>query len=214
MIEFHNVTKAFVTRNKVTVILNGASFSVPRGVNLGILGRNGSGKSTLLRLFAGVEKPDEGEIIRQARISWPIGFSGGFSKTLSGEENVRLIARIYGRDPTEISAYVADFAELGEYYQLPITTYSSGMRARLAFAASLAIDFDIYLVDEVIATGDRSFRDKCEAAFKMRSHYSTVIIVSHQTKTIDDMCDAVAVLQNGNLHFFDSVDEANVLYAA
>ncbi|MCI4660673.1 MAG: ABC transporter ATP-binding protein [Neomegalonema sp.] len=214
MIEFYNVTKAYVSKQKVTVILNDATFVVPRGVNLGILGNNGAGKSTLLRMFSGVEKPDSGEIVRRARISWPIGFSGALSKTLSGEENVRLIARFYGRDPAEICAFVADFSELGDYFQMPINTYSSGMRARLAFAASLAIDFDIYLVDEVISTGDRSFREKCEAAFKMRSHYSTVIMVSHQTKTIEDMCDAVAVMHHGNLHFFDDVNDAKALYEA
>lgn len=212
MIEFYNVTKAFVSPARVTVILDDATFIVPRGMNLGILGRNGVGKSTLMRLFAGVEKPDSGEIIRRAKVSWPIGFAGGFGKTMTGEENVRMIARLYGRDAAEVSAFCKEFSEIGDAFHTPIDTYSTGMRARLAFAASLAIDFDVYLVDEVIGTGDREFRDKCAAAFKKRSEYATVIVVSHNARTIEDLCDAVAVLQDGQLSFFEDMDAATQVY--
>jgi capsular polysaccharide transport system ATP-binding protein len=178
------------------------------------LGRNGAGKSTLLRIIAGTEQPDSGTISRTGVVSWPIGFSGGFSGSLTGEENCRFVARIYGADLDEVVGFSADFAELGDYFYMPVKTYSSGMRARLAFGLSMAIAFDAYLVDEVTAVGDSRFQEKCRKAFEARSGRSSVIIVSHNLSTVRDYCQRCAVIKEGKLLSFDSVDEASAVYEA
>lgn len=214
MIDLINLTKTYPTRNGVNIVLDTVNFNFPARTNIGVLGRNGAGKSTLLRLIAGSEQPDGGEVVRHGSVSWPIGFSGGFSGSLTGEENCRLVARLYGADVDEVVQFVMDFAELGEYFDMPVRTYSSGMKARLGFGMSMAIDFDVYLVDEVTAVGDARFREKCHRAFAERSDYSSLIIVSHNLDTIGSYCNQVAVLSHGRLVHFHSVEEARRLYEA
>jgi capsular polysaccharide transport system ATP-binding protein len=214
MIELESVSKTYATHAGHNVVLDAISFAFPAHTNIGILGRNGSGKSTLLRLIAGTEQPDTGVVHRHGSVSWPIGFTGGFSGSLSGEENCRFVARIYGADVDEVVGFTQEFAELGEYFYMPVKTYSSGMRARLAFGLSMAIEFDAYLVDEVTAVGDSRFQQKCRAAFQARSDRSSVIIVSHQMSTVRDYCQGCAVLRHGKLVFFDSVDAAAAFYEA
>lgn len=214
MIELTDVTKSYQTRSGSNVVLDRISVTFPPRTNIGILGKNGSGKSTLLRVIAGTEQPDSGNIRWGGLVSWPIGFSGGFSGALSGEENCRFVARIYGADVDEVVGFTMEFSELGEYFHMPVRTYSSGMRARLAFGLSMAIQFDAYLVDEVTAVGDANFQAKCRKAFEERSDRSSVIIVSHQMNTVRAYCERCAVLKKGKLLFFDSVDEASKEYEA
>ncbi len=214
MIELKDVTKVYQTVNGVNVVLSAVSFTFPARTNIGILGRNGAGKSTLMRIIAGTEQPDAGAIKREGSVSWPIGFAGGFNGTLTGEENCRFVARIYGADVDEVVGFTMDFAELGDYFHMPVKTYSSGMRARLAFGLSMAIEFDVYLVDEVTAVGDARFQQKCREAFRARSGRSSVIIVSHQLSTIRDYCDRCAVLSQGSLLSFDSIGAASSVYEA
>ncbi len=208
MIRLTEVTKAYRTRAGLHVVLDSITCPIPLGSNLGILGGNGAGKSTLLRILAGIELPDVGRVERAGRVSWPIGFSGGFSGSLTGEENCRFVARVYGQDVDRVVGFARDFAEIGEYFFMPVRTYSSGMRARLAFGLSMAIDFDYYLVDEVTAVGDKRFQERCREAFRERSAHASVIIVSHQMNTIRDYCDRVAVLRSGRLQLFDDLEEA------
>jgi capsular polysaccharide transport system ATP-binding protein len=214
MIALSNASKSYWSAAGETRILDDVSLDLPPGENIGILGRNGAGKSTLLRILAGIEKLDEGEVISTARVSWPLGFTGGFHPMISGEENCHFVARIYGRKPDDIIDFVQDFSELGDYMKAPMRTYSSGMRARLAFAISMAVEFEIYLIDEVTAVGDRPFQKKCRAAFAARRARSNVIVVSHSLRTIEEYCRRAAVLHDGALTFFDSVAEANDCYQA
>lgn len=214
MIEVRHVSKAYPLRHGMNQVLNDISLQFPSGENIGILGRNGSGKSTLLRILAGIEQPDSGEIIRHRRVSWPIGFSGGFNGTLTGEENARFVARIYGADVRRVSRYAHDFSELREYFHMPVRTYSTGMKSRLAFAISMAIDFSVYLIDEVTAVGDKPFQDKCRNAFRERRQRASVILVSHNLATIRQFCDSCAVLINGNLQVCGSIEEAQQIYEA
>ena len=214
MIELRNVTKVYPTLHGVNVVLRSINADIPARTNYGIMGRNGAGKSTLLRILSGAEYPDFGTVTRKGRVSWPIGFAGGFSNALNGEENAKFVARLYGADVDEVIAFALDFSELGDYFSMPIKTYSSGMRARLAFALSMAIDFDVYLVDEVTAVGDSQFQRKCRRAFEERSNRSSVILVSHNLKTISNYCQRCAVLQGGDLTHFESVDEAAKVYEA
>lgn len=208
MIELVDVTKAYRTTSGLHVVLDHISMRIPLGTSLGILGGNGAGKSTLLRVVGGVEAPDFGEIKKDGRVSWPIGFAGGFSGSLSGEENCRFVARIYGEDVDRVVDFARQFADIGNYFFMPIKTYSSGMRARLAFGVSMAIDFDVYLVDEVTAVGDARFQKRCREAFEARSDHSSVVMVSHQEKTMREYCDSFALLQAGQLVLFDSLQEA------
>jgi len=214
VIELTDVTKAYSTLSGSNVVLDSISFTFPSRTNIGILGKNGAGKSTLLRIIAGTEQPDSGDVRRVGSVSWPIGFSGGFNGSLSGEENCRFVARIYGTDVDEVVGFTMDFSELGDYFHMPVKTYSSGMKARLAFGLSMAIEFDSYLVDEVTAVGDARFQAKCRKAFDERSGRSSVIIVSHQLATIKDYCQRCAVISNGQLLHFESVDEARRVYEA
>jgi capsular polysaccharide transport system ATP-binding protein len=214
VIELSEITKAYQTRSGSNVVLDRISFTFPPRTNIGILGKNGSGKSTLLRVIAGTEQPDSGKVHWGGLVSWPIGFSGGFNGSLSGEENCRFVARIYGADLDEVVGFTMDFSELGEYFHMPVRTYSSGMRARLAFGLSMAIQFDAYLVDEVTAVGDANFQAKCRKAFEERSDRSSVIIVSHQMSTVRAYCERCAVLKHGKLLVFDSVDAASKEYEA
>ncbi|MCA3369965.1 MAG: ABC transporter ATP-binding protein [Roseomonas sp.] len=205
-----NVHKTYVTRGLRKDILRGASAFFARGERVGILGRNGSGKSTLVRLLGGIEAPTKGLIKRNMTISWPIGMAAGFQHTLSGADNARFIARIYGRPIQETVDFVEDFAELGEYMRMPMMTYSSGMRSRLALAVSLAIDFDCYLVDEALAVGDTRFG----RAFAERIERSGLILVSHSPALVRKLCTRAAVLDQGQITFYDDIDEALATYHA
>ena len=212
MIELRNVYKSYAAYGGRNHVLDGVSAVFPSGESIGILGRNGAGKSTLLRILGAAEAPDAGKVIRTGRVSWPIGFSGGFSASLTGEENCRFISRIYGEDVDRVVDETRAFAEIGRYFFMPIRTYSSGMRARLAFGLSMAIDFDTYLVDEVTAVGDRTFQDKCRRAFAERHGRAGIIIVSHNLRTIKSYCRRCAVLYRGKLQIFDTVKEAAAVY--
>jgi capsular polysaccharide transport system ATP-binding protein len=213
MIQLQRIYKAYSTIMGPNVVLDGISIAFPSRESVGILGRNGAGKSTLLKIIAGVERPDSGQVVRTGRVSWPIGFAGGFSASLTGEENCRFVARIYGENTDRVVGSARDFAELGNYFYMPVRTYSSGMRARLAFGLSMAIDFDVYLVDEVTAVGDEQFQEKCRRAFVARRERSSVIIVSHNLGTIRSYCTRCAVLRHGTLEIFDTVTEAAQAYS-
>src|SRR5579872_1959129 len=208
MIAFDNVTKTYRTGQGRRIVLTGASAEFPTGCNIGILGANGAGKSTLIRLLAGSELPDSGKIRREGRVSFPLGYGGTFHGALSGRENIAFIARVYGGDLRDTIDYVADFAEIGEYFDMPVQTYSAGMRARLAFGACLAIDFDVYLIDEVTEIGDERFRRKCAAAFRERLRRSDIILTTHNPQTIRQYCDRAAVLAGGRLELFEDVATA------
>ena len=212
MIELRNIYKTYTSRGNVNRVLNDISIVFPEGVNIGILGLNGAGKSTLLRIIAGVEAPDEGRVIRSGRISWPIGFSGGFNGSLSGEENCRFVARIYNEDVDRVVGFAQDFAEIGRHFFHPVNTYSSGMRARLAFGLSMAIDFNVYLIDELTAVGDNVFKQKCQRVFDERRARTSIIMVSHNMGTIAAFCEKAAILTRGSMHIFDTIDEASEIY--
>jgi capsular polysaccharide transport system ATP-binding protein len=212
MIELEQVTKLYATKHGVNVVLDAVDLTFPARTNIGILGRNGAGKSTLLRLISGAEQPDSGYIHRRGEISWPLGFGGGFNGSLTGEENCRFVARIYGVEVDDVVDFARDFADIGEYFYMPVKTYSSGMKARLAFGLSMAVEFDVYLVDEVTAVGDSRFQEKARAAFAARRDRSSVIMVSHSYRTITQYCDQCAVLKQGKLYYFDSVKDAQRMY--
>lgn len=208
MIRLEQATKYVRAKGIRKPIIENASLVINRGRSVGLLGRNGAGKSTLLQLIAGSLQLDRGRIVRAGKISWPLGFQGSFQPSMSGEQNVRFVARIYGVDTDELVAYVDDFAELGAFYQAPVGTYSSGMKARLAFGVSMGVKFDYYLVDEITAVGDANFKKKCHDVFQHRLQDSDVIMVSHSTATIRDYCETGIVLENGKLTYFDNVEDA------
>ena len=208
MIHFDRVTKQYRVRGGARTVLDTVSFRIERGQSIGICGHNGAGKSTLLRLIAGVERPTLGTVDRQGSVSWPIGHASSFQSSLTGADNVRFIARIYRKDPEAVLAFAEEFAELGDYLQMPIRTYSAGMNARLAMAASLAIEIDCYLVDEVTSAGDERFRARCQAALNARRETGTLVMVSHDAQTLRDYCDVGAVLDGGRLTFYDTIGEA------
>ena len=213
MLEFAEVSKSFWTGTQRKVILDRASFRVELGSSLGILAPNGTGKTTLINMMSGLEKPDEGTIRRSCRISFPLGFMGGTDNTLSAMENSRFIARLYGLDPDYIEAFCRWLCGLEEYFDMPLGTYSSGMRARFSFALLLALDFDIYLIDEGMpGSTDAEFNRKAGEILRERLEKATVIIVSHQPATLERLAKSAAVLKNGQLHMFDTLEEARVLY--
>lgn len=213
MISFTNVSKKYRTHGADKVVLDRASFTFPEGRNVGILGSNGAGKSTLIRLIAGCEGVDSGRVSRLGRISFPLGFTGTFHPHLTGRQNATFVARIYGERVDDVVGFVEDFTELGAYLDMDISTYSAGMLAKLAFGISLAIDFDVYLVDEVTEVGDARFRRKCAAIFADRMARSDIVMVSHNVQTIRAYCDMAAVLANGRLVLHDTVDAAMRAYA-
>jgi capsular polysaccharide transport system ATP-binding protein len=214
MIEFRDVSKHFLTTHGRKVVLDRLTLTLPAGKKVGVLGRNGAGKSTLLGMVAGVSRPSSGEIRRHARISWPLGFGGSFHPELTGAQNIRFVARIYGIDTDALVAYVDDFAELGDFMDMPVRSYSSGMRARLAFGMSMGVSFDWYLVDEITAVGDARFRKKSLAVFKSRLRDAGIMMVSHSTSTIRSYCDCGLVLEGGRVRYFDDVEEAIAVHEA
>lgn len=213
MLEFVNVSKSYWTGTQRKVILDRVSFRVQPGRSLGILAPNGTGKTTLINMMAGLEKPDEGEINRMCNISFPLGFMGGVISKVSAMENSRYIARLYGLDPDYVEAYCRWLCGLGEYFDQPLGTYSAGMRARFSFALMLALDFDIYLIDEGMpGTTDVEFNRKAGAILEERLRTTTIIIVSHQAATLEKFARSAAVLRNGRLYMFDTLEEAKQLY--
>lgn len=208
MIRFDHVFKSYHIRKFHKQVLNDLSFEIPIGCSLGICGANGAGKSTLMRLISGVEAPTSGQIVRSISCSWPIGYSSCFQSSLTGADNARFIARIYDKDAQSLLDYVEDFAQLGPYFNQPIYSYSAGMMARLAFGISLAIDFDCYLVDEVTAAGDDRFRQRCEEALHHRRQTGTLLMISHDPNALRAYCERGAVLHDGRLTFYDTIDEA------
>ncbi len=212
MLRLTSIRKTFVERGLVREVLRGVDATFQVGDTVGILGRNGAGKSTLMRIMAGVEKPTSGLVERTMSISWPLGYSGGVHPALTGADNARFIARIYGRPADWTVGFVRDFAELQEEIYAPVRTYSSGMRSRLSFALSLAVDFDCYLLDEVTAAGDARFNAKCQHALLSRRRRSALILVSHNAETVRTFCRYAAVLNGGRLTFHEDMDEAFVAY--
>lgn len=214
MIAVQDLVKRYRTNSGYNTVLDGVSFELPKGVNVGFLGRNGAGKSTLLRILGGAERATSGKVYRDGTISWPIGFGGGFQGSMSGFDNLRFICRIYGAERDKVVDFVQEFSDLGEYLYMPVSSYSSGMRAKLAFGISMAIDFDYYLVDEVTAVGDSTFRKRCQYHFHKRSERSTLIIVSHNQNTIRAYCKRIFVLHEGKVRLFEDVDEGIDFYEA
>lgn len=212
MIALRNVCKTYKTPHGSKVILDGVSREFPPGVNVGILGRNGAGKSTLIRMISGTESPDSGEVRKSGSVSWPLGFKVGFNSKLTGRENLRFVCRLYGEDYRETAAFVEDFAELGDYFDMPVLTYSSGMKAKLTFGISMAFRFDYYLIDELTAVGDAVFRKKSQACFEERCKSATLLVVSHSMGTIRKLCDKAMVLHKGDLVEFRSIAEAEEYY--
>jgi capsular polysaccharide transport system ATP-binding protein len=213
MLEFENVSKSFWTGKTRKVILDRASFRVERGRSLGILAPNGTGKTTIVNMMAGLEKPDEGTIRKTSRVSFPLGFMGGVIQKHSARENARFIARLYGLDPDYVEAFSRWLCGIEEYFDMPVGTYSSGMRARFTFSLLLAMEFDIYLIDEGMpSTTDVEFNRKAGSILADRLKTATVVVVSHQASTLEKFCRSAAVLRNGNLHMFDTLEEAKRMY--
>ena len=213
MIEFRDVSKSFWTGTQRKVILDRASFRVELGHSIGILAPNGTGKTTVINMMAGLEKPDEGEIVRTSRISFPLGFMGGVNNKHSATENCRYIARLYSLDPDYIEAFCRYICGLEEYFDMPVGTYSQGMKARFTFALMLALEFDIYLIDEGMpSTTDVEFNRKAGSILKERLKTSTLVVVSHQAETLEKFCRSAGVLLNGKLHMFETLEEAKRLY--
>jgi capsular polysaccharide transport system ATP-binding protein len=212
MIQLNNVFKFYRTERHIKVVLDHVSTVFDTSRSYGLLGVNGAGKSTTLRIIAGTELPNSGSVRRSVRVSWPLGFGGGFHPAMTGRENVHFVARVYGADIRRVVAFVEDFAELGDYFDAPYKTYSSGMMARLAFGLSMAIEFDVYLIDEITAVGDARFQKRCEEAFVQRRKNSGLIVVSHSMGTIQKYCDCGGVLVDGQLIMYDSPDKAIEMY--
>lgn len=212
MITCQDIRKSYTVGHGRHEVLKGINFTVNRGERVALLGRNGAGKSTLIKQIGGVELPDSGQIVRHMTNSWPIGFNGGFQGSLTGYDNARFIARIYGRSYAEMKDFVEDFTELGDSLKMPVKTYSSGMRARLAFALSLAIEFDCYLIDEVILVGDQNFQRKCHYELFERRADRAMIIASHDMHTIRDTCNRALLLRDGVGMCFERVEDAIKIY--
>lgn len=208
MIEFRGVSKWYHTPHGRKIVLDGLDLTLPPGTKLGVLGRNGAGKSTLLGMIGGTIKPNRGVIVKRAAISWPLGLGGTYHQDLTGAQNVRFVARIYGVDTEALVAYVADFSELGDFMDMPVRSYSSGMRARLAFGMSMGVSFDWYLVDEITAVGDSRFKRKSLAVFRDRLQNAGLMMVSHSDRTIREYCTSALVLEGGRAVYYDDVARA------
>ncbi|CAM8670719.1 MULTISPECIES: ABC transporter ATP-binding protein [Sphingobium] len=214
MIRLVAINKYYDTRRGKNHVLKDVNLTLEKGQKIGILGRNGAGKTTLIRILGGVERPTTGYVERDMTISWPLAFSGAFQQSLTGYDNLKFICRIYGKDPEEALPAVEDFAELGRYMREPLKNYSAGMRARLGFAISLVVDFDCFLIDEVVAVGDQRFQDRCREELIVKRADRSMFFVSHNPGFIRENCDIAAVLVDGRLVPFDDVDEAYHYYQA
>lgn len=208
MLELRNLTKWYPTPQGRRYVFRDLNFTFPTGANIGLIGHNGAGKSTLMRLIAGIDTPNAGKVVTDARISWPVGLSGGFQASLSARENVQFVCRVYGATGAamrRVLDFVADFAEIGDYFDLPVSTYSSGMRSRVAFGLSMAFDFDYYLIDELMAVGDAQFRRKSRVVLKERLARANVILVSHSMPDVLRLCDRVVLVDRGNTTLYENV---------
>ena len=212
MIEIHNVVKRYHTRQGEVTVLDQVDLKISPGEKIGILGRNGSGKSTLIRLISGAEQPTSGIITRSMSVSWPLAFGGAFQGTLTGLDNLRFICRLYGISTDDKIPFVQEFSELGRYLYEPVKTYSAGMRARLAFAISMVVEFDCFLIDEIVAVGDSRFHEKCRVELFVKRKNRAMIIVSHDAEYVRNHCDHAAVLISGKLYSFLKMDEAFQFY--
>jgi len=214
MIQCRDIYKNYRSGHVNKSVLKGVDFTINPCDRIGLLGRNGAGKSTLIRLIGGVEMPTSGKVTRKMSCSWPLGFNGGFQGSLTGYDNARFIARIYDKPYREIRDYVETFTELGSQLRMPVKTYSSGMRARLAFALSLAIEFDCYLIDEVIMVGDQNFQNKCREEFFEKRHDRALVLASHSTEIVAQYCNRAIVLHEGKATIYEDVGEALAIYGA
>lgn len=212
MIHFIDVEKHFDTDAGRKVVLRHTNLTIPTHLRVGVLGRNGAGKSTLLRMISGVEKPSSGAVVREGKISWPMGLVGGLHNELTGMENIKFLVRLYDANLEEVIDYVLEFSDLGSYLDVPVRFYSSGMRAKLMFGLSLAIDFDCYLIDELTGVGDRFFREKSQRAFEERALRSGLLFVSHSERTVKEYCDYAIVLYDGHMIPFADIDEGIDFY--
>jgi capsular polysaccharide transport system ATP-binding protein len=214
VIHLDDVTKEYRLKGgQVKTIVRNLTMDLPRR-NIALLGRNGMGKSTLMRLISRVEDPDRGRVTTQGQVSWPIGFRGSFHRDLTGLENVKFVARIYGQDTERVIEYVKDFAEIGPFFFEPYKTYSSGMGARLAFGLSMAINFDVYLIDEIMSVGDASFQHKSKETFHGKLANSHIIMASHSMDALRDYCDCGVVMHDGTMTYFDDLEDAIQIYEA
>ena len=208
MIAFQNISKGFWVNGAYRPVIRNLDLVLPSGRSLALLGRNGAGKSTLLSMVAGTLRPDTGQIVSDGSISFTVGFAGSFHGDMTGAQNTRFVARVYGVDTDELCTFVEEFAEIGDHFHMPVRTYSAGMRSRLAFGISLGIRFDTYLIDEATATGDARFRSKSSQVFRARMAESSAIMVSHSMADIRNFCDAGLVLHDGEIAYFDDVEDA------
>ena len=208
MIRLQNLSKTYMVNGVPTEIADDITVTFPTGSAVALMGRNGAGKSSLLKIISGVMRPTSGEVISDGTISWNVGFAGSFHPDLTGAQNVRFVARIYGVDTDALQAFVAEFAELAHHFYQPFRTYSAGMRSRLAFGVSMGIRFDTYLIDEVTSVGDAAFRVRSEQILRARLQESSAIVVSHSVGLLRQICTSGAVLEAGKLQYFDDVEEA------
>jgi capsular polysaccharide transport system ATP-binding protein len=213
MIRLNDVCKVYPIRQGSISVLTDVNLKIRPGEKVGILGRNGAGKSTMIRLISGAEQPSSGKITREMSVSWPLAFGGAFQSALTGLDNLRFICRIYGKKAEDKIDFVQEFSELGRYLREPVRSYSSGMRARLAFAISMVVEFDCFLIDEIVAVGDARFHQKCHVELFEKRRERAMIIVSHDTAYIREHCDRAVVLWQGKLHDFATTDEAYSFYS-
>jgi capsular polysaccharide transport system ATP-binding protein len=215
MIELRHLTKSYPTPHGRRYVFRDLNFTFPSGVSIGLIGPNGAGKSTLVQLISKTASPDNGKVITDQRISWPVGLSGGFQGSLTGRDNVEFVCRVYGAREAamrKIVNFVCAFVEIGEYFDLPVKSYSSGMRARLAFGLSMAFDFDYYLIDEVMAVGDPQFKGKSEALFRKKLTSASLILVSHNMVDIRKLCDVVVLVQNSDAILYENIEAGIAAY--
>jgi capsular polysaccharide transport system ATP-binding protein len=212
MIALDNIVKCYPTRHGLSTVLNGVNLHVRPSEKVGILGRNGAGKSTLIRLISGAERPTSGRISRGMSVSWPLAFGGAFQGSLTGLDNLRFICRVYGTTTEDKIPFVQEFSELGKYLREPVKTYSSGMRARLAFAISMIVEFDCFLIDEIVSVGDARFHEKCHIELFEKRKDRAMILVSHDPGYIRAHCQHASVLLKGTLTSFDDIEEAFAYY--
>jgi len=206
VIKFENVSKSYRVGKQYKQVLRNFSFEFPNDKNIALIGRNGAGKTTFLSLISGTSLPDKGKVTRQVSVSWPLGFGGAFHPQLTGRQNSKFVARIYGVNSDKLLRDVISFAELGDYFDMPVRTYSQGMRARLAFGASMAVDFKCYLVDEIIGVGDEQFRKKCRTILQDRLRNARVVMASHSEAMLRTYCQSALLIENGAVEYFDDLD--------
>jgi capsular polysaccharide transport system ATP-binding protein len=212
MITLAGICKSYSIRGGLHTVLDGIDLIIRPGEKIGILGRNGAGKSTLVRILSGAERPSSGQMHCEMSISWPLAFGGAFQGSLTGLDNLKFVCRVYGVDYRDKIDYVQEFAELGNYFREPVKSYSSGMRSRLAFGISMAVEFDCFLIDEIISVGDARFHAKCQAELFEKRKDRALIMVSHEAHHIREHCDRVGVLHTGKMHMFDEIDAAYAFY--